>query len=136
MNIKTSLSVSRASNDKIMLRITDEASHERILEMAIEPADFARLITGLYLANQKAELGNLDRVGKEKVSERRSVLCPLNTYDRGVLEQWIRENVQEQGWTVDASLRSQHSIHHENEGTLLNYHVFKFVDQSATDEPS
>lgn len=128
MKIKASLQISRNSQDVFHIRVKDEASRQLIVELEIQPADFARALTTLHQSDLSATVGNLSVVGKEKVAERRSVECPLKTYDRDTLEEWLATNAKEYGWTVDPYLGSQNSRSYDGTGKLtLHYSVFKYV---------
>ena len=62
------------------------------------------------------------------MSESRRTLCPLKSYDKDELVAWLKENAQEEGWTLDYYLGSQSSIMRTDNGTYLNYHVYKVVE--------
>jgi hypothetical protein len=87
---------------------------------------FASAITGLSFVEAPAEVRRLDVVGKKKISERRSVICPISTYDKEILKVWLIENCKEDGWELDAYLGSQNSVGYVKDGTKLNYSVFRY----------
>jgi len=62
------------------------------------------------------------------VEESRKVLCPLKTYRKTDLEEWLSKNAQEEGWILNNYLRSQSSVTHTEEGTILRYSVTKYVN--------
>lgn len=133
MKIKTSLSITRATSregDKISIELQCESSRTHFFKMDLTPEDFALAITGLYLSGQDATVAGLANVGKERVRETRSIICPLTTYKTNELEDWLRENGKEEGWIVDSYLGSQKSKESlpGNAGQRLNYAVHKFVE--------
>jgi hypothetical protein len=94
----------------------------------MSPHDFATAVTGLSGIKVDAEVRGLDVVGKKKVVESRSALCPLNSYDKSTLQAWLLDNCQEEGWTIDPYLGSQSSLSYHTEGVTLNYRVYKYVE--------
>jgi len=125
------LSLSRNSNDVITLSIKDCASLVTFIECEMTPADFAYLITGQALMEADAKMKGLDLVGKTKVQEQRSVEYNFNTTDRTVLSKWIEDNCQEEGWTIDQSLTSRDSVSWQGNKSVLNYKVYKYVDNQS-----
>lgn len=128
MVINGSLGISRRSDDKICIEISDEASGVTFVLAEIEPYDFAQLITGLHGVKAQCKVRGLDVVGKKKVRESRKVICPVNSYDRKFLESWLNDNCQEEGWRLDNYLGSQNSTFSVSEGTGLNYAVYRYED--------
>lgn len=121
------LTISRRSNDKIVVSITDELSRTKFVEVEVSPHDFAMAVTGLSEVPASGDVRGLANVGKKKVYEKRSVVCPIETYDKKVLVKWLEENGQEDGWSLDSYLGSQSSVVHEDSGNILNYGVYKYV---------
>ena len=130
MLINGSLGISRRSDDKICIEISDEASGITFVVAEIEPYDFAQLITGLHGVKAQCRVRGLDVVGKTKVRESRRVICPINSYDRKFLESWLNDNCQEEGWKLDSYLGSQNSTFSATEGIGLNYAVYRYEDAS------
>lgn len=113
---------------KFALRITDQNSKVGFLTIYITPEQFADLVSSRYVKADATILG-ADKIGKKHVSERRSVVCPLQAYEKSALRQWIIDNCQEDGWTVFAPLDSQQSIIRNEDGTkTLSYLVYKYID--------
>ena len=132
MNINTiqaNVTISRDSNETIRIRITDNTSRVQFVDLKMSPHDFAMATTGLSFVPVEAIVTGLEHVGMQKVSEKRTVDCPLNTYDRDELRAWLIDNAQEPGWTLDAYLGSQGSISTppSGNGRTLRYLVYKFV---------
>lgn len=132
-NIKCSLTITRPScsnGDKyISIQIKDENSRIQFFDGKISLSDFAEALTGLSGLEIISEVRGLENVGKVRVVEPRSVECPLDTYSRGELEQWIEDNCQEQGWIVSSYLGSQSSVQRKGNKNILHYSVVKFCDE-------
>jgi len=96
-------------------------------------AQFALAITGLSHADMTFKTRGLEKVGKKRILEKRSIVCPLKTYDRDDLRSWLEENGKEEGWTVLSYLGSQTSIKRTEEGTVLNYSVEKYISPEDVD---
>ena len=126
MVIEGSLGISRRSDDKICIEIADEASGVTFVVAEIDPYDFAQLITGLHGVKAPCRVRGLDIVGKKKIRESRKVVCAIHSYDRKFLEQWIVDNCQEDGWIIDSYLGSQNSTFPSDNGTGLNYAVYRY----------
>ncbi len=75
------------------------------------------------------EVRNLERVGKKWVREERSVVYPHRDTDKKVVTQWLIDNMQEEGWTLNTYLGSQSSfVYNPNTGQYtINYSVEKWV---------
>ena len=127
MKINTSISINRNSRDKITIRVKDEASCIEFLNLEMSLESFALSITGLSEIECEATIKNLINVGKTKVTEKRSVVCTIKTYDKQTLSQWIANNCREDGWEVNTYLGSQSSVVHKDNTTILNYSVFKYI---------
>lgn len=131
MKIKTSLSISRPNCSDgpkyIKISVTDEKSRVRFLELQIGLAEFAECLTGLSYCESEAEVKFLDKVGKERIYENRTVEMPFRTYDRELAQEWLQQNCQEEGWEVNSYLGSQGSMRSVGEKTVLNYGVTKYV---------
>lgn len=130
MNINASITINRDSNDVIHIRVMDEASRVRFIDVSMTPEDFAMAITGLSEVKAPAEVRGLEHVGKTKIVEQRATVCHLNTYDKAVLRQWLEDNHQEPGWILDAYLGSQNSVTSCEGGKTLRYRVFRYESQS------
>lgn len=126
MKISVDVSIGRNSQDEIKLTFTDNASHVQFLDVRMTPEQFAMAITGLSGIEVQAEARELTVVGKSRIRERRSIECPLDTYNRAELVEWLKEHGKEDGWTLDAYLGSQGSIARQGNKTILNYSVFRF----------
>lgn len=127
---KVSISISRNSTGKIGMRVVDESSRIEFLDVSIELEAFAEIITGLSFVKCDAEFRGMQYVGKTKVTEKRSAICPIDTYDKEILSKWLLKKKQEDGWIIDTYLGSQGSVGYNQDGVgkLLNYSVYKYVD--------
>jgi hypothetical protein len=126
--IDVDLGFTRSSDGNYYIRIGCETSRTNFCELKLTAEQFAEAVTGLPSSGIQATVNGLDRVGKQRVRETRTVVCPLSRYNQVDFTQWLVENCQEEGWTIDTYLNSQHSIKSVDGGTRLNYAVFKFVD--------
>jgi hypothetical protein len=124
---KGTISINRRSDDKISVSFVDDASRTEFLDVQLSMSEMMSALTGLAYVPVKGEVRGLDVVGKERVREKRSITYPGRSSDRSVMQKWLTENAQEEGWTVDSYLGSQSSISYKDGETILNYAVFKFV---------
>jgi hypothetical protein len=126
------LSISRPSygngKRKINLTIQDVASRTQFVDLEIELEDMMEAITGLGYRPCEAEVRGLANVGKTRVTESREIVCPLNTYKKEELREWLEANAQEDGWIIDSYLGLQGSTSNHPCGTLLRYGVTKFIE--------
>lgn len=126
--MKGTITITRDSEDRIRLRIQDEASCIEFIEALITPATFTRVLTGVGFQEIEFETRGLQFVGKKRVVEMRTAVCPLQSYSREELSEWLKKNAQEDGWTLNAALDTQRSISWENGKTILHYSVVKYVE--------
>ncbi|MBQ0339640.1 hypothetical protein J9236_00095 [Providencia rettgeri] len=130
--MKGKLTISRPSygddREKINIVVKCDVSKLRFLSLEIDYADFAKCITGLSEVDCELEVSGLENVGKKRITEQRSVICPIKSYEKRVLRDWLINNKQEDGYILDPYLGSQSSIKMCDEGTVLNYRVIKYVE--------
>ncbi|WP_239354793.1 hypothetical protein [Providencia rettgeri] len=130
--MKGKLTISRPSygddREKINIVVKCDVSKLRFLSLEIDYADFAKCITGLSEVDCELEVSGLENVGKKRITEQRSVICPIKSYEKRVLRDWLINNKQEDGYILDAYLGSQSSVQYCDEGTILNYRVIKYVE--------
>jgi hypothetical protein len=122
------VTITRTSRDLISIRLRDSASRIEFVEVTMSLDDFARAVTGLSEISAKAELRGLEHVGKTKQIEQRRVECPIKSYSRDVLQNWLEENCQEEGWIINSYLGSQNSISYKDDKTIINYSVYRYID--------
>lgn len=125
------LTISRRSDDRIYIQIRDEASLNRFVEVELTPKLFGLAVTGMAEVDCRFGVSGLDVVGLQKQTERRRVVCPLKSYDRALLRKWLLDNCSEDGWHIDGYLGSQGSVVSTDEGSILNYHVFRYVPKAG-----
>lgn len=125
------ITISRASDDRVYIRIEDSTSGVEFVEVSMSLAAFGSAVTGHGCQDVLLKVRGLGFVGKTRVTEKRSIDCPLRSYDRGELTNWLKENAQEEGWLLDTYLGSQSSIGYHNGKTRLNYSVTKYVEAEA-----
>lgn len=112
----------------VNVSLRDEASGIQFVDMQMTMENYAQLVTGLSHVEIEGEVRGLENVGKRKIRESRSVVCPLDTYDKEKLREWLLANKAEDGWEIEAYLGSQDSVRSMNGGTMLKYTVRKYVD--------
>ena len=134
--IEAEVTISRRSGytEHINISIKDRASRTEFVDLAMSLEDFALCLTGRSSVPATGEVRGLANIGLMKEVESRTARCPLQTFDRATLEQWLVDNCQEEGWILNPSLRSQHSIGHAHasDGTrLLRYSVIRYVPKGS-----
>ena len=132
MNIKCNLHIGRPQGgngpEVMTIEVTDRASNIQFLHLEVPLADFMKALTGQFITEVTGEVIGLSKVGKTRVTETRAIICPLKSYKRDELREWLEANGQEEGWIIDSYLGSQGSIASHQDGTLLSYRVHKFVE--------
>lgn len=132
MKIKATLTISKpqgGGEPRISIILRDEVSCIQFFRGDVSLSDFAEAITGFAEIPVSAEVRGLEFVGKEKVQEDRTILCPLTDYSREVLGQWLEENAKEDGWIVQTYLGAKGQVEPCKGGQKLRYSVVKYVDQ-------
>ena len=126
--IKGEISCARTNHNKIHIAIKCSSSRAEFLDVEITAEQFGQLVTGMYLSDINMSVDKLDIVGKKKVVEVRSVEFSNKNGLREYQEQWLVDNCQEEGWTINPYLRSQSSVKYVDGKTILNYTVYKYID--------
>lgn len=124
--INASITISRNSRDTIRIRVKDDASRIQFIDVKMTPHDFAMAITGLSEIEVQADVHGLEHVGKTRVTEPRTAVCPLNTYDKDALRQWLKDNCQEPGWMLDDYIDSQGSVTWGKDNATIRYRVYRY----------
>lgn len=127
-----------SSGGHVSLEICDVISGVTIMSISMDYATFGKLIGSNGYVSADAEIRGLECIGKKYVSEPRSVVCPVKfdglKYEevKTAQEKWLLDNCQEEGWKINAYLRSQGSIvrDYKTGTSTFNYTVFKYVDIS------
>jgi hypothetical protein len=135
MKFEGNISITRDSRNNVNIRLRDKKSRTEFVDVHMSLEDYAMLITGLAEVGVAGEVRGLETVGKKKVMESRSVFISKDSVERNYspskFEEYIKDNLQEEGWSISASLRSQRSIVHDGKGgTTLNYGVYKYVEDA------
>lgn len=113
--------------DFIRIQIEDASSSIRVFEGEMSLADFALTLTGLCSQKITGEFCGTEHIGKKYVKEPRSLLLPPGlTQDER--REFVQVNGQEEGWYLDAPLRSQGSFTRADGWDVAHYSVFKYVD--------
>jgi len=124
-----------SSKDEDVIRISfrDEISRTVFAEATLSPSDFAKAITGLSEVESNISVYQLETVGKKKVVEQREVVCPFYSNNNDKYKEWLIDNAQEEGYTLDTNLRSKDSVTllynkvEDKHQALLHYRVIKYV---------
>lgn len=132
--MKATVSISRDSRDNVRIRIKDSASRIEFADVSMTVEAFGYAITGLSEQEGDLIVRMLEHVGKTKVTEHREIECPLRTFDKNLLSDWLVENAQEEGWILNTYLGSQSSVSIVGEKIRLRYSVTKYVDDSQPKE--
>jgi len=102
MNINAKITISRPSygsgKKAISITITDEESRVRFFDGEMSYESFIEALTGMGECPVDATVRGLEFIGKQRINEPRTIECPLNTYKKDELENWLSENAQEEGW--------------------------------------
>ena len=134
--MKAKVTISRGSDDRVRIRFRDVSSGVDFVTVSLSAEAFGFAVTGLSEQEGEMEVRGIQWVGKRCITERRSIECPLDTYNKEQLSEWLRCNAQEDGWLLSSYLGSQSSITRAGGKTILNYSVTKYVDQTETEQPA
>lgn len=125
--MKAKVSINRASDETVRIVFRDCESGIEFAECAMSMESFGFAITGLSEQDAELKVFGLEYVGKKCVTEKRSIQCPLSTYDRKSMREWLQKNAQEPGWILNDYLGSQNSVVAKGGKTILNYSVTKYI---------
>lgn len=120
----------------INVRLVDPISGIEFVDMEVPFKEFGSLIVNGPGVEAPTELRGLEWIGKKRVTERRSVFCPIPySYEKEEHQQWIKDNCQEDGWIVSSYLGNRDSVTYDykerEKGCTLHYSVYKYVDPEA-----
>jgi hypothetical protein len=131
------VTISRVSSSKdedvIRISFRDKISRNVFAEAILSPSDFAKAITGLSEVDADISVYRLETVGKNKVVEQREVVCPFYSNNNDKYKEWLIDNAQEEGCTLDIDLRMGDSVtllynkEEDKHQVLLRYKVIKYV---------
>lgn len=119
----------RRSDGTYRLEISDSRSIMTSVEVSLTAEQVAKMVTGAYAGDVQVTCRRPDLFGKVRIKERRQVFCPITTYDKAALEEWLLANYHEDGWEVDPYLGSQNSTKTVEGGQLLNFKVERWTDE-------
>lgn len=126
--INARLSISYPNTDCVSIRLHDEESGIEFFDADISHEEFSRALSSL---SQRpflhAEVRGSEYLGKRRITEPRTAPVP-DSYDREFLTQYVKDNMQEDGWILNAYLGSQNSIYRENGQTMARYSVTRYED--------
>jgi len=129
MEIKGNVTLSRDNRNIVTIEIQDQQSRSKFVKICLTLENFALMMTGMSHVECEGRVRDLHAVGKNKISEFRRVEIPSSmVYDRVVIENYVRENFQEDGWQINIALVSHRSIDNEGGKKFVNYSVFKYED--------
>lgn len=126
VNMQAARCISNREDDYIELRLECDNSNIPFFNVRLTMQEFGELVSGASVRRKEAVVCGLDHVGKKFVHEKREIFCPLTDYKKSVLQEWLRENAQEEGWYLDTYLGSQGSTKSVDGGQLLRYLVYKY----------
>lgn len=131
MKIKAKITIAKTSGGAggptVSVTLTDDLSGISFFRGEMSLHNYAECITGLRHVEIDAEVRGLEYVGMKRVTENRTIECPLTTYKNEVLSQWLLDNAQEEGWLVNSYLGGQGQVTHRDDKTILRYHVTKYI---------
>lgn len=136
-SLKAKVTISRTNwNDRetVSISIEDVNSGIQFAELELSLESFGQAVTGLSYREADLTVRGLEYVGKHRVTEQRTIECPLSTYNRYELENWLRDNAQEDGWILSTYLGSQSSVSYREGKTFLKYHVAKYVEEVTNEQ--
>lgn len=125
--MKGNMSITRNNRNEIKVEVMDDSSRNRFVTVSMSAEDLTMMLTGLSMVEVNFEVKGLENVGKKRLSEKRSVQYNGKEYNKKILQAWLIENCQEEGWSLDPYLGSQSSIQYGKDFVSLNYSVYKFV---------
>ena len=124
---RAKVTLSRCNTGEVRLEVIDSASGA-VIELLMSTDELGTIITGLARVEVDSSARNLERWGKTRIIEARKVTLPhAERMTRAEMEAYLRENCQEDGYILRASLSSQHNVVREGGLLTLNYSVERYV---------
>lgn len=127
--------------DYMTVEIEDALSGIRFLSIDMSMEQFGKVLAGGGSVPVKIEVMGLDNIGKRYEHKPFKFVMTKEDFEsigkglpytenKAALAKWVRENVKEEGWYIDAYLGSQGSIHQDyNTGMVtLNLRAYRFVE--------
>ena len=130
--MKGSLTISRpqysCGKRAVRIEVEDDLSCVRFVTVEVPLEAFAEALTGMACVDVDFDVRGLQYVGMRKVTEGRTAVCPVTSYDKVAARAWLEANCQEPGWALNAYLGSRTSMESKGDGTcLLRYSVTRYV---------
>lgn len=134
--INASISISRQSDGKVHIRITDEDAVVEFVDLEMDAASFGKAVTGLSGMKCKARVQHLRNVGKKRERLDAVQRVPIQTlkklgiesYDSKALEGYLEEHCQREGWTIRPYLGSQTSVEQDGNHVILRFGYVRWVN--------
>jgi hypothetical protein len=130
--INATISLGRVTSgrgDYISLSLKDEESRVTFATVKMDAETLGKVITGLSEQKVTIEVKGLDRVGKARVVEDRTLSVPGHIYSKESLEKLVKSTCQEDGWVLDTYLGSKDSVQYlRDDTTLVRYKVYRFEE--------
>jgi len=135
MNITTEAHLFTDNHNRIILRISDEASQGDIIELHLTSEQLSKLVLGRQATNVATVIHPTKHVGR--VREHKMLALSVRKVGQGTrtdYEKYLQSpavieklRVAHAGWTISPSLSSQSSITYEPSGrATLNVHAYRY----------
>lgn len=124
------LTISRASNDRVYMRLVDEKAAVQFVSAELSLEDFARAVTGEAFILCVLAVKDLHKVGKRVLIKRETVTAPLLQGTESY-RAWLQDNYDPNGWEIDDKLNSQGSIVKSSKGAVLTFTKRKWVPEKT-----
>ena len=110
--------------------IKDDASKRAGVRVKIDADTLAKMLTGVGMLECDAEWRNVDKVGRNRITEPRRVVIPdhIIAFDRNAVANWIRENMEEAGMELNIDVNRKGFVLHDGDKNIVNYHVVRWED--------
>lgn len=126
--INTKITLSKYSRSVVHIDIVDCTSGITFVSTELDLVNFAEMLTGLARVEATSIVRDLEYVGKKKITEKRSLIYSNKLADRDEIKSFLIEKYQGDGWILDTYLGSQGSIVQVDDGVIVNYSVYKYVE--------
>lgn len=105
----------------------------------MDPDIFMRVLTGLsYQDFRKADVYGLQNIGKLRESKQVQLVYKSDGdkypkyANKETLVEYLKEFGGEEGWILDPYLGSQGSVVRQEDQTILNYRLYRYLDASSS----
>ena len=139
------VTISRDNQNIVCIEVKDTLSRITFVKLKLTLEEYAKVITGLSYQDCQMEVKGLEYVGKEKITEARSVYYPDFDGKKAKMQNFLEQQHIDDGWLVNTYLGGQTSIspcrdgrdgsmlspcRDGRDGSMLNYSVYKYVEVS------